>query len=70
LHAALAILNRKPPVADTPRQIPALFAVSDARPARQRENFVAKSYCPESTANSAFPFSTPAAPSLLVLYID
>ncbi len=53
-------LNRKPSVADTTRQISTLFAVFEAPPARQRENFVAKAYCPEPTANSAFPRSTPA----------
>jgi hypothetical protein len=60
-----ATLNRRPVVAvppkfDTTRQISTLFAVSEAPPARQRENFVAKAYCPEPTANSDFPRSTPA----------
>ena len=57
-------LKRKPHVAeppkfDTTRQISTLFAVSEPT-TRQRENFVAKAYCPEPTANIAFPFSTPA----------
>ena len=60
-----ATLRRKPHVAeppkfDTTRRISTLFAISEASPIRQRENFVAKAYCPEPTANSAFPFSTPA----------
>ena len=47
-----ATLNRKPhlaepPAFDTTRQTSALFTVS-------------KTYCPEPTANGAFPFSTPA----------
>jgi AcrR family transcriptional regulator len=59
-----ATLKRKPHVAeppafDTTRQISTLFEVSGSAN-RQRENFVAKAYCPEPTANSAFPFSTPA----------
>ncbi len=56
-------LNRKPAVADTTRQISTLFASGAGASAfqpRQRENFVAKAYCPEPTANSAFPRSTPA----------
>jgi AcrR family transcriptional regulator len=50
----------EPPAFDTTRQISTLFAASEAPPARQRENFVAKAYCPEPTANIDFPFSTPA----------
>jgi AcrR family transcriptional regulator len=61
-----ATLRRKPHVAeppkfDTTRQTSTLFAVSEASPIRQRENFVAKAYCPELTSNRAFPFSTAAA---------
>jgi hypothetical protein len=70
-----ATLNRKPhvtepPAFDTTRQISTLFAVcaeakaggagASACQPRQRENFVAKAYCPEPTVNSALPFSTPA----------
>ena len=60
-----ATLERRPHVAeppkfDTARHTSTLFAVSEAPPARQRENFVAKAYCPEPTANRAFPPATPA----------
>jgi hypothetical protein len=60
-----ATLNRKPhlaepPAFDTTRQTSALFTVSEAPPASQRENLVAKAHCPKPTANSAFPFPTPA----------
>jgi hypothetical protein len=63
-----ATLERRPAAAsapkfDTTRQISTLLASGAggfACPPRQRENFVAKAYCPEPTVNSAFPFSTPA----------
>ena len=58
-----ATLERRPLVADTARQISTLFASgagASACPPRQRETSVAKAYCPEPTANSGFPRSTPA----------